>query len=42
MLVIVFSNCEYTIALYDSTEIHEEVNRIEDLMGTDCLYYEVR
>ncbi len=42
MLVIVFPKCEYTIALYDSMIIREEVDKIEDLMGTECLYYEVR
>lgn len=42
MLVIIFPDCEYNITLYDDMIIKEEVNKIENLMGTECLYYEVR
>jgi hypothetical protein len=42
MLVIIFPDCEYNIALYDDMIIKEEVDKIENLMGTKCLYYEVR
>lgn len=41
MLKIVFDNCTYEIVLYDCMIVREEVNRIEDLEGRDCLYYEL-
>ena len=41
MLKIVFEDCEYIIALYDSMIIREEVDKIEDLEERSCLYYVV-
>ena len=41
MLRIVFDDCEYTIVLYDDMIIREEIDKIEDLMEKDCLYYEI-
>lgn len=42
MLRIVFDNeCIYNICLYDDMIIREEVEKIEDLEGRPCLYYDV-
>ncbi len=42
MLRIVFDNeCIYNIRLYDDMIIREEVEKIEDLEGRPCLYYDV-
>lgn len=41
MLRIIFDNCTYEIVLYSYMIIREEVDRIEDLEGRDCLYYEL-
>ena len=42
MLRIVFDdNCVYEIILYDDMIVREEVDKIEDLEGRPCLYYDV-
>ena len=42
MLRIVIDNeCIYNIRLYDDMIIREEVEKIEDLEGRPCLYYDV-
>ena len=41
MLKIIFDNCIYKITLYDDMIVREEVDKIEDLEGKECLYYEL-
>lgn len=42
MLQIVFDDeCVYEILLYEEMIPREEVNKIEDLEGRECLYYDI-